>query len=390
MLEESTPADVSEEDLLACQKFFENGVYQIYSTTTHEWIKPLLVEKAKQSTALFVVCATIQICFDDDGLSLRFHHQFERALRTFQAELSACNGVIRSSTFGAGLLLCTLSLLQGLRWTSHILCMADLYNLHGALDTTVDSDPYTHHCLEVMGIMDLPGFVLGRTTTHLGFWRRFRSAQQRQRQQRGDKEGTEVEGEENDGIEPVSGLPRSLLDLFARADEPGAETRFWLWPGGGGETDGEFVQAQLWDAWRYAGILDHRRRWRGRSAGAAREDASGAGVIVIPSTERLLFRLLSCLEAVRLGLEQPECGHLLVGNGTFYPFVMASLEFGVLDQRPAWRLALDRFCDKFLRPDRSRNVRVLLEAIGDARRRGDEAFDADTAMRAQGVEIALF
>lgn len=264
--------------------------------------------------------------------------------------------------------------------------MADLYNLHGALNTTAvtaaAADPYTHHCLEVMGIMDLPGFVLGRTTTHLGFWRRFRSAQQ---QQRGEKEGAE---EAEDGVEPVSGLPRSLLDLFARADEPGAEERFWLWPGGG-ETDGEFVQAQLWDAWRYAGMLDHRRRWRGRSAGAVREEASRAGVM-IPSTERLLFRLLSCLEAVRLGLEQPECGHLLVGNGTFYPFVMASLELGILDQRPAWRLALDRFCDKFLRPDRSRNVQVLLEALEDARRRGDEAFDADTAMRAQGVEIALF
>lgn len=88
---------------------FENGVYQIYSTTTHEWIKPLMIEKSKESPALFIVCATIQICLDDDGLSLRFHRQFERALRTFQAELSACNGVIRSSTFGAGLLLCTIS-----------------------------------------------------------------------------------------------------------------------------------------------------------------------------------------------------------------------------------------------------------------------------------------
>lgn len=266
--------------------------------------------------------------------------------------------------------------------------MADLYNLHGDL-AHVDAadDPYIHHCLEVMGIMDLPGFVLGRTTTHLGFWRRFRSAQQRRR----------TEGEEgHDGIEPVSGLPRSLLDLFARADEPGAAERFWLWPGGGGGgggTGGEFVQAQLWDAWRYAGMLDHRRRWRRGRVVREEETLSVAGavvVVVIPSTERLLFRLLSCLEAVRLGLEQPESGHLLVGNGTFYPFVMASLEWAILDQRPAWRLALDRFCDKFLRPDRSRNVQVLLEALEDARRRGDEAFDADTAMRAQGVEIALF
>lgn len=55
-----------------------------------------------------MVCANLQI-FLEDGHSLRFHQQFENALRTFQAELSACNGIIKAGTLGAGLLLCTIS-----------------------------------------------------------------------------------------------------------------------------------------------------------------------------------------------------------------------------------------------------------------------------------------
>lgn len=86
----------------------DKGIHNIYSTTIHEWVKPLIAEQAKPSTALFVVCANLQI-FLEDGHSLRFHQQFDHALRAFQAELSACNGIIKARTLGAGLLLCTLS-----------------------------------------------------------------------------------------------------------------------------------------------------------------------------------------------------------------------------------------------------------------------------------------
>ncbi|KAL2277464.1 hypothetical protein FJTKL_00042 [Diaporthe vaccinii] len=121
----SSLASISEETQLAFQRFLDKGIHNIYSTTIHEWVKPLIAEEAKPSTALFVVCANLQI-FLEDGHSLRFHQQFEHALRTFQAELSACTGIIKARTLGAGLLLCTLSIVRGFRWTSHLLCTADL------------------------------------------------------------------------------------------------------------------------------------------------------------------------------------------------------------------------------------------------------------------------
>lgn len=221
-----------------------------------------------------------------------------------------------------------------------------------------------------MGIMDLRSVVLGRTTAHLGFWRRFRKAQ---RHWLNCKE---------DGVEPVSGLPRLLLDIFARIDEPGCELELWLWPG----EVGEFVQSHLWDSWRFAGMLDHRRRWRGKLADM-RDPPPG---VVLPSTEQLVFRLMSCLEAVHLGLEQPEYGHSLVGNSTLYPFVMASLEFKVLDDHPQWRVDLKRFRDKILSWDPSLNAKILFETLEEAEMSGDASFDADAAMRAHGAEIALF
>lgn len=112
--------------------------------------------------------------------------------------------------------------------------------------------------------------------------------------------------------------------------------------------------------------------------------------VILPSTEQLVFRLLSCLEAVHLGLEQPEYGHSLVRNSTLYPFVMASLEFQVLDDHPQWRVDLKRFRDKILSWDRTLNAKILFETLEEAEMSGDASFDADAAMRAHGAEIALF
>lgn len=269
------------------------------------------------------------------------------------------------------LILTFLQIVRGFRWTSHLLCTADLYNLHGDLQNVgSDADLYTHHCFEVMGIMDLPSLVLGRTTMHLGFWRRFRKAQRHWLNCK------------QDGVEPVSGIPRLLLDIFARIDEPGCELELWLWPG----EVGEFVQSHLWDSWRFAGMLDHRRRWRGKLADM-RDPPPG---VVLPSTEQLVFRLLSCLEAVHLGLEQPEYGHSLVGNSILYPFVMASLEFKVLDDHPQWRVDLKRFRSKISTRDPTLNAKILFETLEEAEMSGDPSFDADAAMRAHGAEIALF
>lgn len=370
--------------LLTHLQVLEDGVHFLYSTTTYGWIKPLIAQHAERSPALMAICASIQI-YVEQGPSLQHHQHFSRSLQTFQYELAHSNGVLFGPTMGAGLLVCTLSLLQGLPWTSHLICMVDLYKLHGgdlrgSLPPALDA--YTHHCLEVLGIMDMPLFVLGRKTPCLSFWRRFRATQRLGGDNRNDG-----------GIEPVSGLPRTLLDIFACSLEEdhdcegGAETALWLW---GGE-EGEFMQLHLWDAWRYAGMLDYRRRKSIRAeSGISFSDPTTSNRLTLPTTEQLLCRLLASLDALRLGLEMPETGHLLVANGMFYPYVNASLEYEILRSRPAWRLSLDRVHDKFLREDKTPNTQVLLQALHSSWQRGDTSFDPGDAMRSQGVEIALF
>lgn len=115
--------------------------------------------------------------------------------------------------------------------------------------TGLEQDPSSRQALESLGVMDLPSFVLGRNSPTIGIWKSFRIAQ-----------GSWNQGR-LDGVEPVTGIPRSLLDIFAAvAEEPGDDIalRFWSWQDGGGDT----TQCRLWDCWRLSGILDVRRRRR--------------------------------------------------------------------------------------------------------------------------------
>lgn len=93
------------------------------------------------------------------------------------------------------------------------------------------------HLFEVMGIMDLPTFSIGRRHPHLGFWRRYCCK---------GKSPAEIET----GVEVVTGLPRSLLTIFAFIGKGTTEICFWDWPG----AQGTFIQCQLWEAYRLAGV----------------------------------------------------------------------------------------------------------------------------------------
>lgn len=262
-------------------------------------------------------------------------------------------------------------LLQGLPWTPHLVCITDLYNLQGDLHALGPlSDLYVHHCLEVMGVMDLPNFVLGRSTPRLGLWKRFRQDQ------------AQYEDDTTDPIEPVSGIPRTLLDICAIIEEPAAESQFWLWRG----EIGDFMQCHLWDAWRFAGMIDHRRRWcRAPESPVELRTASA-----LPDTVRLMFRLLSALDSLRLGLAKPENSHMLLSNATVYPWFVASMEVEILRKHPAWQLAMTQYRDQIRRNDSSENIRILLAAVDEAQTRDTPYFDVDAAVRKMGAEIALF
>ncbi|KPM45193.1 hypothetical protein AK830_g1360 [Neonectria ditissima] len=220
----------SDESHRLFSQFLCSGLHTLYSTTTHSWIKEMMVELSLESPAFFAACMTLEL-LQDKTCAEKFHLCFERALQIFQAELSEEAGAMWRATLGAGILLCTISIDQGIVWTSNLQCMADLYRLsQDGWPKTWFTDPFLLHLLEVMGVMDLPNLVLGRLTPCLGIWKRLRRAQ------------ATWGGENMGGIEIVTGLPRSLLDILAFSDEPTVEQDLWLWEG----VEGSLLQSFHW------------------------------------------------------------------------------------------------------------------------------------------------
>lgn len=209
----------------------------------------------------------------------------------------------------------------------------------------------------------------------MSIWRIFRTAQD-------DWKGGRIRG-----IEAVSGMPMSLLDIFS--DVPYVETertvdRFWTWPG----EIGEYLQCHFWDAMRLAGILDVRRRERCREATGSRT-TSGQALENIPRTEFVLCRLMAVIQALHTASELPENEHLLVTNGLVFPLVVASLEVPLLKRHADWKTTLDKVRRSFEERCSFNLARVTFQLLDDAWNEGSCCFDIEAAARRKGVEVAV-
>ncbi|KAK1147553.1 hypothetical protein N8T08_000895 [Aspergillus melleus] len=204
------------------REFLSSGVHALHSTTIHDagnLLLSRLPELCQQSGALYAICLALQasIAFESKP---RFLEYFDAALNQFRTELASSVTRLEDGTFTAGLLLCSIGLMHGLPWTMHLRGMYSILQSQG-LDTDYRQQTiFRSHLLEVMGVMDLPSFAIGRQNPSLGFWRQYC-------RDRGEHASNEVE--------VVSGLPRSLLDIFSCIGEGGAtEEDFWDWPGAQG------------------------------------------------------------------------------------------------------------------------------------------------------------
>lgn len=159
--------------------------------------------------------------------------------------------------------------------------MADVYQLTNPTMTLVPSpekDPALEHALEYMAAVDLTCLVLGRICPSLGLWRRFRQAQ----------DGWE--GGRRMGVETFTGVYRGLLDIYGDMmhDEMSVSVaRLWGWSP---DKTSDSIQHHFWDAWRFAGIVDARRRIC-RQRG---EDET----VNIPENEIVLDRLMAAIQTV--------------------------------------------------------------------------------------------
>ena len=254
-------------------------------------------------------------------------------------------------------------LFQGIPWTNHLNHMMWVYGLFpGAENASRIADVEFRFPIEAMAVMDMPTFVRGRKTSTLGIWAHMRSAQ-----------ASTSSGLLN-GVESISGLPRSLLDIFARVQDTSAEEAFTNWPGYAGSVP----HCHLWEAFRLSGILINRRLNRNRSQSNS------------PSTEVLVCRLVATLDALYETHHRLEYRHILAKNSILYPYTAARLEVAVLQTTPSWIDALRRYeglCDPYRETP---NAIVLEEILDRALERGDNEVDLDKLAQQQGVEISLF
>lgn len=247
-----------------------------------------------------------------------------------------------------------------------ILLSRELDNLHRQLT------PSRKHLLEVLGVMDLPTFTVGRRTPYIGIWNRYC---------RGHAGGEE--------IERVTALPRSLLDIFSRIGLGTVEEDFWNWPG----EQGDFLQCYLWEAHRLAGILTLRRSRVFPTLGEARLQDVNRGAAEmpprLPRTEVLLTQVLANIDAIRRGSKEPVAERSLVMNAINYPLFVAGLEIGVLNSRPEWKMLIrDCYCDE-RRGKYGVDDRLQLKVLEEFWQRNDMTLNVNDLAREMNLELGL-
>ncbi|KAJ6104531.1 hypothetical protein N7523_010851 [Penicillium sp. IBT 18751x] len=355
----------SEHDKLLFEEFLRRGINVLHSTTAQEsMLQPRLPQLCQESSALYPICIAFQLSLSASQTPLFFEY-FDAALREFRSEL-ARSTTLSDGTLTAGLLLCSTGLMHGLPWTMHLEGMHSILQSHGLDNShrTATTSKFRMHLLEVMGVMDLPCFAVGRQTPCIGIWRKYcRPAAPRQ------------------GIEPVTGLPRSLVDLFSGIGLETTEQSFWDWPG----EAGSFLQCYLWEAHRLAGILTIRNHAR---TSRQNRELSGLSAWRQSSTcpvdaTVLVSRILANLDALRLACVERPAEDIFINNAVLYPYFVAGLEVEVMNHHPRWQDVIRK------RASASRQDEILLGLLEEVWRRNEPTLDVNTLAQSKDLEMGL-
>ncbi|PYH84266.1 hypothetical protein BO82DRAFT_330400 [Aspergillus uvarum CBS 121591] len=376
----------SEEDEVLFQKFLTSGVNTLHSTTADDHTSLLgaqLPTLCRQSDALYFICLALQVSICDD-IGPRFFEYYDAALNHFRSELAHSASYLPDGTFAAGLLLCSVGVLRGTPWTMHLRGMYSIIQSQGFQTLQSENSTFRTHLFEVMGVMDLPTFTIGRRNPSLGFWRNHC---------RKRKDPTAINSELGHDVELVSGLPRTLLDIFSCIGTREAnEEEFWNWPG----AQGTLLQCQLWEAYRSAGILAvrHRRLHRFDDMTMTQPDNSherGLRLRALPTTEVLVLRIFSNLDAIFRAAKEPEGTSTLLLNAVFYPLAVASLESHVMNARPFLKALIKGWGDNLHDPPgNERFLQILLEILEEWWISGPQQTSIHELAYVRGLEIALY
>ncbi|KAL2832730.1 C6 finger domain protein [Aspergillus pseudoustus] len=365
------------EDAQLFQDFLASGINILHSTTVYDVENTLgsrLPTLCAQSDALYSICITLQISLNP-ALKTHFLEYFDAALIKFRNELSRTDTYLENGTLAAGLLFCTIGIMHGIPWTMHLRGMYSIIRSSSAEKNTRNPDgPFRGHLFEVMGIMDLPTFAVGRQYPNLGFWRQYCR----------ERSLADPASHQKD-VEIVSGLPRSLVDIFSCIGHGATEADFWDWPG----VSGNFLQCQLWEAHRLAGMLAIREGNLLPSTQAPRESQSRSAVR--PPTAVLVSRILSCVDAIYRASVEPEGRDTLIINATPYPLFVAGLQTDTLAKDPSLKEYLRRFLrHASTEPFCSNQYRIMLDLLEEYWMFPPGTVNIHQLAQARDVELGLF
>ncbi|EEA23640.1 C6 finger domain protein, putative [Talaromyces marneffei ATCC 18224] len=377
-----TPRTAENEMLF--EEFLSNGINILHATTIQEsnnllWNRlPMLCE---QSDALYTICLAIQVSLTDQ-LKVRFFEYFDAALGKFRSALAQHVSIVCGTVSDTSTLTSKKQILHGLPWTMHLQGMYNILQTHELQGHVEHRTPFRSHLLEVMGVMDLPTFSVGRQNPCLGLWRRY--CRETKHMTRND-------------VELVSGLPRSLIDLFSCIGHGATEEDFWDWPG----APGALLQCHLWEAYRLAGILTVRHRnlpptlvchtpcsQPPITSGCMASQTLRARCL--PSTEVLVSRILSCVDAIRRASSDPEESSYLVMNSIIHPTFVAGLQIAIINARPDFKELISQCIlsdvPGLINTTQGELVLDFLRGMWDC---ADEKVDVEELARLRGFELVL-
>ncbi|KAF1923194.1 uncharacterized protein M421DRAFT_328858 [Didymella exigua CBS 183.55] len=180
-----------------------------------------------QSRLMLLNSLTYQITCDPKH-SMHVDRYYGRSIKGFRQALSDPVCFQEEMTPYAGILLCSISMNRAMPFSIHLNGIASIFHQRFVLHSSTET---SRELAGLIGVLDLPTHSLGRQNGHLHMWHDHCMGQT--------------------GVEEVSGLPCSLLDLFASMMDDDIEDRLSQWPG----EPGEPVMCKIWEATQLAGLI---------------------------------------------------------------------------------------------------------------------------------------
>ncbi|KPI41935.1 uncharacterized protein AB675_5301 [Cyphellophora attinorum] len=243
------------------------GQLRLCRTLGENLLGTKVVPLSETSWLVARVCLAYQ-AYNTPSHRSRFSHYLGQALDLYKWRLQ--RGQIHDDDMlVTGLLLCTVSISTLLLWTIHLSGLETMITERGP--TAMQHDSLTVWVVEGAGLLDLPGATLGRRNPCRRIWSRLVAPLAR------------------GGIEPVSGLPRSLLDIIAKLGE-GQNVKPQLLDWTPDVKAEHSLQYPFWEAFRLTILLAQH---------ASREVSGSSDNVQSAETDSLVMRILSCVKMLR-------------------------------------------------------------------------------------------